>query len=111
MPWWFYENFNKMKVLSCTHAHSVRVRRPEQWQFPHAAPWAMLQVEKSKAVVDECSETLSGYESQHSKLQAKQDVMKQQEGERSKLANGIADTYGMDKALVVSLHHHRVRGA
>jgi predicted nuclease with TOPRIM domain len=87
------------------------VRRPEQWQFAHAAPWAMTQVEKSKAAVDECSETLSEYESQHSRLQATQDVVKQQEGERSKLANMIADTYGMDKALVVSLHHHRVRGA
>lgn len=71
----------------------------------------MPQVEKSKAAVDECSETLSGYESQRSRLQATQDVMKQQEGERSILANRIADTYCMDKALVVSLDHHRVRGA
>ena len=69
----------------------------------HAAPRAVPQVEKSKEAIDACKETLSTHESKYSKLQATQEMMREQEGERSKLANSIADTYAMDKGLVVSV--------
>ena len=54
--------------------------------------------------IDERKETLSTHESKYSKLQATQEMARDVEGERSKLANIIADAYAMDKGLVVSSH-------
>jgi hypothetical protein len=62
-------------------------------------------VEKSKEAIDECKENLSTLESKYSKLQATQEMVREEEGERSKLANSIADAYAMDKGLVVSSRH------
>ncbi len=63
-------------------------------------------MEKWKEAIDDRKQALSTLESKYSKLQATQEMVRDVEGERSKLANRIADAYAMDKGLVVSSQPH-----
>lgn len=59
------------------------------------------QADKLKEEKEKCSNTLSERQGEHSRQQAKRDVMKKEQDERAKLANSIADKYDLDQNLVV----------
>jgi hypothetical protein len=59
------------------------------------------QADKLKGEKEMCSNTLSERQEEHSRLQAKRDVMKKEQDERAKLASSIADKYDLDQNLVV----------